>query len=179
MGLRRDAMMAAAEMMLAIERRAATEPDLVATVGRVDVPNGATNTIPGAASFSIDIRGPTDVVRITAVRDIHEAIATISRARGVEAAVSFTYDAPAAGSDAVLTQGLASAVARQGCAVRHIPSGAGHDAMAFSGRFPFAMLFVRCRGGISHNPAEYASPADIDVAARVLADFLNDFGREG
>jgi allantoate deiminase len=51
--------------------------------------------------------------------------------------------------------------------------------MAFSGRFPFAMLFVRCRGGISHNPAEYASSTDIDVAARVLADFLNDFGREG
>jgi allantoate deiminase len=54
-----------------------------------------------------------------------------------------------------------------------LPSGAGHDAMAFRGRLPMAMLFVRCKGGVSHNPAEYASAEDIDVAARILADFVD------
>jgi allantoate deiminase len=54
-----------------------------------------------------------------------------------------------------------------------LPSGAGHDAMAFRGRVPIAMLFVRCRDGVSHHPTEYASAEDIDVAARILADFVD------
>jgi allantoate deiminase len=54
-----------------------------------------------------------------------------------------------------------------------LPSGAGHDAMSFRGRVPMAMLFVRCKGGVSHHPAEYASTEDIDVAAEVLADFVD------
>jgi acetylornithine deacetylase/succinyl-diaminopimelate desuccinylase-like protein len=62
-----------------------------------------------------------------------------------------------------------------GGARRGLPSGAGHDAMAFRGRLPIAMLFVRCRDGISHHPGEYASPEDIDAAARILADFVDTF----
>jgi allantoate deiminase len=70
---------------------------------------------------------------------------------------------------------LEAAVSRQGLPARRLPSGAGHDGMAFHGVYPLGMLFVRCRGGVSHNPAEYASPEDIDVGARVLLDFVEHF----
>ena len=175
MTLRRDAVAAAAEMILAVERRALAEPDLVATVGRLILQSPATNTIAGQATFSVDLRAPSDAARLAALADIKSAIAAIAKARGVQAEASFGYDAPAARCDAALTDALAGAVARQGVPVRPLPSGAGHDGMALSGVFPIAMLFVRCKGGISHNPAEYASPADIDVAARVLIDFVEHF----
>jgi len=80
---------------------------------------------------------------------------------------------PAALCDQRLSDQLATAVEATGIKPRRLPSGAGHDAMAFDKVIPFAMLFVRCRGGVSHNPAEFASPNDIDVAARVLSAFLD------
>ena len=103
------------------------------------------------------------------------AIAAIAARRGVQAESAFTYNAPAATCDARLMDALAAAVARQGLPARRLPSGAGHDGMALHDVFPIAMLFVRCRGGVSHNPAEYASPEDIDVGARVLLDFVEHF----
>jgi allantoate deiminase len=74
---------------------------------------------------------------------------------------------------------LSDGIKSIGLRVRHLPSGAGHDAMAFRGRLPVAMLFVRCKGGISHHPAEHASAADIDVAARVLLTFIDAYARDG
>jgi allantoate deiminase len=71
---------------------------------------------------------------------------------------------------------MAAAVEACGATARRMPSGAGHDAMAFDRIIPFAMLFVRCRGGVSHNPAEFASPADIDIATRVLSTFIDRIG---
>ena len=179
MALRRDAIAAAAEMILAVEARARAERDLVGTVGRLILQSPATNTIAGQAAFSIDVRAPSDSQREAAVGDIETAIRAIAKRRGVEAEVSFTYRAPAAACDAALTDALAAAVARQGFRVLRLPSGAGHDAMALSGVLPFAMLFVRCKGGVSHNPAEYASPEDIDAGARALFDFLEHFGGAG
>jgi allantoate deiminase len=73
---------------------------------------------------------------------------------------------------------MAQAVESCGVAPRRLPSGAGHDAMAFDGIIPFAMLFVRCRAGVSHNPDEFASPGDIDIAARVLSTFLDRIGSQ-
>jgi allantoate deiminase len=83
---------------------------------------------------------------------------------------------PAALCDDGLSSQIAAAVEALGIKLRRLPSGAGHDAMAFDRLIPFAMLFVRCRGGISHNPDEFASPADIDIAARVLSTFLDRIG---
>jgi allantoate deiminase len=82
------------------------------------------------------------------------------------------YDAASSPSDPALSDGLAASIEQLGLTVRRLPSGAGHDAMAFRGRISFGMLFVRCRGGVSHNPAEYAAPEDIDIGARVLLDFI-------
>src|SRR5574337_376648 len=172
MRLRRDALAAAAEMILAIEKRALAEEALVATVGRLDVVNGAINTVPGEVTFTLDVRAPVDAARRKAVTDIEAAIQKIAAARNVAAVAKLDYDAPAAVCDPHLMSGLEASAARVGLSPLKLPSGAGHDGMALSGRIPFAMLFVRCRAGVSHNPAEFASVEDIDAAARVLADFI-------
>jgi allantoate deiminase len=176
MPLRNDALAAAAEMLLAVEARARTRSNLVATVGKMDVPGSAANTIPGRARFTLDIRSPSDQERASAVTDIKEAIGAIAQRRGVTARLLIGHEVPAAVCDERLSNQLAQAVESFGLTARRLPSGAGHDAMAFDRIIPFAMLFVRCRGGVSHNPAEFASPADIDIAARVVANFLDRIG---
>jgi allantoate deiminase len=175
MGLRHDALAAAAEIVLAAETLAKTTPDLVATVGRLEVPGGAVNVVAGHARLSIDIRSASDAIRYQAVETFRQRVAEICTARGVTADVAMTYDAPAAPCDPKLSRALAASVERAGLEARHLPSGAGHDGMSFRGKIPIAMLFVRCKGGISHNPAEFASIADIDTAARVLHDFVLSF----
>jgi allantoate deiminase len=172
MSMRHDALAAAAEMALAVEERARTQPNLVATVGKLEVPRSAANTIPGHVRFTLDIRSPADAERIKAVGDIKAAIAAIAERRGVRQRFTPGHQAPAALCDSRLSDQLAAAAQACGTTTPRMPSGAGHDAMAFDKIIPFAMLFVRCRGGVSHNPDEYASPADIDLAARVLATFL-------
>jgi allantoate deiminase len=175
---RRDALAAAAEMILAVEARAKGEADLVATVGRLAQTNAATNTIAGNVRFSLDIRAPEDQRRETAIADIKTAIARIAAQRGVRTEVSLTYEAPATPCDTHLMQLLADTIEGAGIRVRRLPSGAGHDAMAFRGILPLAMLFVRCKGGISHHPAEHASAADIDAAALVLMSFIKSYASE-
>jgi allantoate deiminase len=172
MPLRRDALVAAGLMVSAVEGRARREPDLVATIGRLEIDHAAANTIPGAVSFSLDIRAPDDETRRDATRDIIASIEQIAGARGLRAQVEIGYEAPCAHCDPALSRALAASVERMGLELRRLPSGAGHDAMAFRERIPFAMLFVRCKAGLSHNPGEYASPHDIDVGARVLLDFI-------
>ncbi len=173
MPMRKDALAAAAEMLLAIEARARSQSNLVATVGKMEVPGSAANTIPGRVRFTLDIRSPSDQERLNAVGDIRKAIATIAQSRGVTAQFAIGHEVPAALCDQRLSDQLAKAVEAMGIKPRRLPSGAGHDAMAFDKVIPFAMLFVRCRGGVSHNPAEFASPDDIDIAARVLSAFLD------
>jgi allantoate deiminase len=172
MTMRRDALAASAEMVLRLEASARAQTDLVATVGRLEVANGAVNTIPGEVSFTLDIRCPLDAERHTFVEGIKREFDTIAEARHVSAQVELPYDAPAVASDAGLMTRLAAAIERQAPPLRLLPSGAGHDAMAFGGRIPSVMLFVRCCGGISHNPAEFATLEDIDAGARVLLDFV-------
>jgi allantoate deiminase len=178
MPMRKDALTASAEMLLAIEAWAKSRSNLVATVGKLDVPGSAANTIPGRVRFTLDIRSPSDQERANAVGDIRQSLEAIARRRGVSARVLVGHQAPAAICDRRLSDQLAAAVESFGIAPRRLPSGAGHDAMAFDKVIPFAMLFVRCRGGISHHPDEYASPADIDIAVRVLLNFLERIGTQ-
>jgi allantoate deiminase len=173
MPMRKDALAAAAEMLLAIEARAKSQSNLVATAGKIEVPGSAANTIPGRVRFTLDIRSPSDTERINAVNDIKKAIAAIAGRRGVTARLTVGHEVPAAICDGRLSDQLAKVIEAMGIKPRRLPSGAGHDAMAFDKVIPFAMLFVRCRGGVSHNPAEFASADDIDIAARTLATFLD------
>lgn len=173
MDLRADALAAAAEIILLIERRARSTPGLVATVGQIETPGGAVNTVPGKVRLTLDLRSSSDAERQAALSAIADEAEAVAAGRGIGCAIAMTYEALAAPCDTVLSAGLAAAAERQGCAAIALASGAGHDAMAFRGILPFAMLFVRCRGGLSHHPDEYAAPGDIDAAARVLADFLD------
>ncbi len=176
MDLRRDAAMAGAEIGLFIERRCSGLPGLVGTVGQFNVPNGAANVVPGRAVFSIDMRAGDDAVRQAAVNDVLAEIERVCTRRNVRANVRKTHEAVSVPCAPWLQQQWADAIARQGLAVRHLPSGAGHDAMAIAAIADVAMLFVRCgNGGISHHPTETMTTEDAASAAAVFSDFVEHF----
>lgn len=175
MDLRRDALAAAAEMVLAVEGQAASAPGLVATVGRLETLPGAVNVIPGRVILTVDVRAPDDSLRTTAAAAIQDKLESIAGRRQVTLTIEPGHDADAAPCSAGLTAQIESAVQRAGVRPFRLPSGAGHDAMAFTGVLPMGMLFVRCRGGISHNPAESITTEDADLAVRVLLDIVRRF----
>ena len=152
---RRDALTAAAEMALAVERHCAERADsLVGTVGKFAVSGGgAINVIPGAVEFTVDLRSGDDAKRKAAVADVEAECRAIAARRNVEIAWEPFFELSAAPCDARLQAQWARSVAAHGVVPRYLPSGAGHDAMEFAAVAPIAMLFVRCgAGGISHNP---------------------------
>ncbi|HXE23681.1 MAG TPA: allantoate amidohydrolase [Roseiarcus sp.] len=175
MNLRHDALTAAAEMALAVEARARGEAGLVATVGRLDVKPGAANVIPGAVRFSIDIRSPDDAPRVKAAADLSARIEAIAAARGVSASVSKSHEEGAYVCDPGVIAGLQKAVEAAGVPARLLPSGAGHDTMVMGRLCPAGMLFVRCKGGISHNPLESITVEDCAMGLKALTRFARDF----
>lgn len=172
MSLRHDAMTAAAEMILAVEMAARGKRGLVATVGRVETPQGAVNIVPGAVTMSLDVRSPSDMDRKEIMDSILDHVQRIALRRGVEAKFTPSYDMPAVPCDVRLMECISRGFSRIGHADYRLPSGAGHDAMSFHRRIPIAMIFARCRGGVSHNPAEFASPSDMEAAAAALYECL-------
>ena len=172
MRLRRDSVAAMAEMVLAVERTALDVPDLVATVGWVEASPGAVNVIPVRARFTIDLRSPDDRVREGATARLRREMQAVATRRGVRLTLRTRYDAPAVVCAPPLIEALERSVARFGVRPLRLSSGAGHDGLAMAALCPVGMLFVRCEGGISHNPAEAITGADADTAVRVLADFL-------
>ena len=179
MGQRQDALAAAAEMVLAVERYCETHRQhggLVGTVGIVEVLPGAANVIPQNVSFTVDLRSGDDTARRNALAMLGSEFAAIAMRRRVQIESSTFYQADAAPCHPGLQAQLARAVAAQGVAVRHLPSGAGHDAMVFPAVCPTAMLFVRCGNhGISHHPDETMSVEDADVATVALLHFFEHF----
>jgi allantoate deiminase len=175
MNLRQDALAAAAEMILMIEARARIEDDLVATVGRLEVEPGAVNVIPGEARFTIDIRAPRDERRQRAVADISKRVAAIANARNVALTLAHTHDAGAYICDPHIVAGLKAAVERIGQPARLLPSGAGHDAMIMGALCPAGMLFLRCKGGLSHNPLESITLEDCEIGFAALMEFVRAF----
>jgi len=179
MALRRDALTAAAEAVLAIERIGRDgPPDLVATVGRMEVLPGAPNVVPGEVRFSIDVRAGTIAVRDPAAEAILAALGDIAESRGVGLDIRQLHDLPPAPCDPAMMARLEKSLAAIGQPVRRLVSGAGHDAMAFAGITPMAMLFLRCKGGISHNPAESVTAEDADLAFRAMLDFLDTLAED-
>ena len=175
MGRRRDALAAASEMVLALEAHcAASGGTLVGTVGKLAIPGeGAINVIPGRVEFTVDLRSGDDASRLAALAAVETRFREIARRREVALAWEPFLHLEAAPCDPAEQARLAASIARCGVPVRHLPSGAGHDAMQFHGVAPLAMLFVRCgNGGVSHNPAETMTAADADLATRVLLDYL-------
>jgi hydantoinase/carbamoylase family amidase len=177
MALRHDAAAAAAEIVLAVERRCAGEPGLVGTVGKLEVPSGAVNVIPGRCELSLDIRSGRDAVRDAAVADIDAEIERIAGRRGVAVERRTVLEAAGVQCAAVFQDAWSASIERvTGKPAMRLPSGAGHDAMMMANITDIGMLFVRCgNGGISHHPAETLSADDAAVAARVFQDFLQHF----
>ncbi|HEX7328748.1 MAG TPA: allantoate amidohydrolase [Casimicrobiaceae bacterium] len=179
MSHRRDAAAAAAEMVLAIERRCSAGETLVGTVGVLGVPNGATNVIPGSATFTIDIRAGDDAVRKAAVDDVLNEIAAIASRRRVDATVTPQHDARASPCSPAIIEHIAAQVRAEGIEPRYLASGAGHDGMAIADLTPIGMLFVRCgNGGVSHHPAETMTAGDADVGARIFLNVLRNYPRQ-
>ncbi len=174
MTLRQDALAGAAELVLAVESIGGSETDLVATVGRLESSPGASNVIPGHAHLTLDLRHPESLVRERAFSQVRAQAEAIARRRGL--AVEWT-DSPSFAEtpcDAYLTEKLRTAIAEEGIEPLSLFSGAGHDAITMSRLGPVTMMFVRCRDGISHNPAESIDERDVDVALRVLLRLLLD-----
>jgi len=172
MKLRRDALAGAAELVLFAEALARGHPPLVATVGSLSVAPGAPNVIPGEVVLSLDVRHPRDAARRAALRRVLARARLVARRRKLSVAWQLTQDDGAVACSARLGGLLGRSVrAVQGRSL-DLASGAGHDAIVMASLAPVAMLFVRCRDGLSHHPAEFASRADLEVALRVIVDFL-------
>ncbi len=179
MDRRRDAAAAVAELMLFVERRGAAAPDLVATVGMLEVPNGSINVVPGRCRFSLDIRATTDAVRDACTDDVLAELKSICERRGVHYRIEETMRVAAAPSAPPWQQRWERAVQALGLPLLRMPSGAGHDAMKLHERMPQAMLFVRGENaGISHNPLESTTAHDADLSVRAFQNLLDQLAAE-
>ncbi len=169
---RRDALAAAAEFVLAVEAVGVSHEGLVATVGQLSVYPGASNVIPGEAALSLDVRHPDERVRIESTRQILERAREIAARRSVETGAQLLSENSSVPCSASLQSWLAKAIEAEGLTPVHLASGAGHDAVPMSALTDVAMLFVRCKGGVSHKPAESVTAKDVSVAIEVLSRFL-------
>ncbi|KQV56496.1 MULTISPECIES: allantoate amidohydrolase [unclassified Caulobacter] len=178
MNLREDPGPAAAECILALERICRAGKDgLVGTVGRVTALPGAFNVIPGAVEFSMDIRAETSATRDAAADAVCVEIHAIVGARGLKAQIQLMQALAESPCDPSLMDLLGEALADLSLPARRLPSGAGHDAMVMARLCPVAMLFIRCEGGISHNPAEAVTEADCALAAQAMLHFIDKLER--
>jgi allantoate deiminase len=177
MNLRHDAFAGAAEMAVALEAIVREHPEdgMVGTIGRIEALPGAVNIIPARAEFTIDIRALTDTLRIQAIERFQTEASRIATARGLAVAIEPFHEIATAHCAWVLQDLLAVSINELGHTPMRLPSGAGHDAQVMAALCPSAMLFVRCRGGISHSPLEYASPGDMGLAVAALIGFIERF----
>ena len=177
MGMRRDALAAAAEWVLEVERTAGETAGLVATVGSIEAMPGAANVIPGRAVLSLDVRHAQDAGRGLAVESLLEYGRRIAGRRGLGFEAKETSRQDAVPMDAGMQGALVRAVEAEGLTVHRMVSGAGHDAMVMARAMPAAMLFVRSPGGVSHHPEEAVLVEDVQAAIEVCLGFME--GLEG
>jgi allantoate deiminase len=173
MSLRKDALAATAEAILAVEQVAVAGPeDLVATVGTMKVEPGAINVIPGRVEFTIDIRAGDAETRDQAAKDIFARLDLISAVRNISFETTPLQEIMPCPCAPELMSILDRSIESAGVSPMRLVSGAGHDAMSMAAICPVAMLFVRCRDGISHNPAEHVEANDVEVAFQVMQGFI-------
>ena len=180
MNLRHDALCGASKIILGIEEIASMqeEPPVVGTVGVVEVTPGAMNVIPGAVKLGVDIRSISKVARDSVVTLIKEFIDVIAEKRGLSYTIEpIAQDHPVAMHPAMIRE-IEEAVKSVGVDYMTMPSGAGHDAMHWADDVPTGMIFIPCREGISHNPAELADLDDIVTGAKVLDTVLRKLSLE-
>ena len=172
MRLRNDAMAAAAEWIVAVERIANDYADLVATVGKVETRPGAGNVIAGEVAATLDVRHAADGTRLAALDEILRLAQRSAERRGVQFSYITTIEQPAVPMNPYLIESLELAVTNAGEKPVRMVSGAGHDAMIVAAMVPSCMLFLRSPGGISHNSEESVLPEDVEAAMATGLEFL-------
>lgn len=172
MNLRKDALCASAQFILGVESHAKNIPGLVATVGQIEALPGASNVIPARTDLSLDVRHQEDSIRFAALGYLKTLTREIAQKRGVATRWTVIQDADAVPCSSALSKSLADAARKHQPKILELPSGAGHDAAVIAAITPVAMLFVRCKGGISHHPDESVRTGDVKVALSVMRDFL-------
>lgn len=177
MGLRHDALCAASEFVLNVEAFARNHDDLVATVGEIVASPGASNVIPGQVHLSLDVRHAEDAVRQRSCDELKMYAEESAAERDMIMNWEWVQQTDAVICDPLLTKALGDAVKHHQKETLLMTSGAGHDAAAMAAITPVTMLFVRCRGGISHHPAETVTTDDTHVAIAVMSDFLQELAR--
>lgn len=173
MDRRRDALVVAAMFVVAVEQQARARDGLVATVGKLEVQPGAANVIPGRVDLSLDVRHADDSIRLEACRRMLSDAHGLAENRGVAVEVRPLNENAAVPCAPRLVSLLTRAVEDCGQAAVQVPSGAGHDGVAMASLTDVGMLFVRCKGGVSHHPAESVEVQDVAVVIDVLGRFLD------
>lgn len=180
MNLRHDALCGASKIILGIEEIASMQevPPVVGTVGVVEVMPGAMNVIPGAVKLGVDIRSISKAARNSVVTLVKEFIDITAEKRGLSYTIeTIAQDHPVEMHPAMIRE-IEEAVKSVGVEYMTMPSGAGHDAMHWAEAVPTGMIFIPCRDGISHNPAEFAEMDDIVTGAEVLDKVLRKLSLE-
>ena len=172
MGLRRDALVAGAELVLSVRRIVLTHgsPTSVGTVGVLRVQPGAMNVIPGQASLGIDLRDIDAAAKCRIAKKVQAAARRIARKWTLDVSIETLSDESPVPLPERVRQVSVAACQACGIPFLELPSGAGHDAMYMAELAEAGMIFVRCREGVSHNPAEFVEPQDIAAGATVLAE---------
>jgi N-carbamoyl-L-amino-acid hydrolase len=176
MDLRKDGLCAAAEIILAAERagKAETGDATVATVGVAHVQPNALNVVPGQVELRIDIRGIRKDSISRTVLSVKESIRETEQLRGIRCDVETISSMDPVSLDPSVINSLAAASEKKGISFRRMASGAGHDAMKIAPAAPAGMLFIPCKEGISHNPAEEASLKDVALGAEIILEAIKN-----
>ncbi len=172
MPLRRDALVAAAQWIVEVERFALGYKQLVATVGRIEASPGAVNVIPGEVRVSLDVRHPSDESRHATVARLLTEAERLGMAREIKVRARLLAEQATVPLSTPLADGLAAAAELSGYRTRRMFSGAGHDAMILAPHVPTAMLFVRSPGGLSHHPGETVRETDVEAALATLLELI-------
>ena len=175
---REDPLLGASELILAVEQLAMKYRGMVATVGSLEVFPGKVNVIPEKINMSLDIRHARVDELQEAVGKLRSMASSIARKRHLISYWESRMEEDAVQCDPHLTELLKSAMIEGGYPVKHLVSGAGHDAMVMAHVTPICMLFIRCAGGISHNPKEHTSIEDIAAAIKVCDHFFDKLAAE-
>ena len=178
MNLRRDALAAASECVVAVEQVATRNPGTVGTVGQMTVSPGATNVIPGKVTFSVDFRLADDPVRMVALADLHDRMCEIAKRRNVVISAETVHEAPSVNCSINVMDRIERSMIKVGLQPFRLPSGAGHDSAAMADLTEIGMIFIRCDGGISHHPAESVTEDDAITGAQLLLNVLQNFNEQ-
>ena len=169
MDLRLDPTLVLAESTIELERLARVAGEgTVGTVGEIEVDPGIINAIAARVRFSLDIRGPVDDAYRGVAREIAAFAEEAASKRGMTAEYKERQNLPATAMDERIVSALEAAARETGEPYMRMHSGAAHDTMCVADRVPTAMVFVPCKDGISHHPAEDADPADAALAAEII-----------